>query len=366
MGILDSIRDALAVPYLARTGWDEVPFESPWASPNHLLTVETPSNRPLVVSRTLAMSVPAVARARGLIVGGISRCPMEARQQGKRVEKQPVWMTRTDGVQSPTFRMTWTIDDLFFHGWSCWALERDAAGLVIRADRIPYHLWDIDADGSIRVDGIASDPNEVCLISGPDEGLLNYAASTIRHAVQLQDLAVRYAATPSAQILLKQVQGQPLTEEQRNKLIEGWAQARRGENGGVAFANQSIDVQELGKANTDLLVQGRNAAAVDIARATGIPAMMLDAGTAGSGTITYRSQVSRNLELVDYALAPFMAAVAARLGLDDMVPRGTAVAFDLTDLTGLSVGELDVPDDDDNPNPRHNPDQSVTPQEVKK
>lgn len=89
--------------------------------------------------------------------------------------------------------------------------------------------------------------------------------------------------------------------------------------------------------------------AVDIARATGVPAMMLDAGTAGTGTVTYRSQVSRNLELVDYALAPYMAAVAGRLGLDDMVPRGTAVAFDLTDLTSPTVGELDVPDDDRQP-----------------
>ena len=41
-----------------------------------------------------------------------------------------------------------------------------------------------------------------------------------------------------------------------------------------------------------------------------------------------------------------MAAIAARLGLDDMVPRGWAVAFDLSDLTANTVGEIDVPDDD--------------------
>lgn len=145
-----------------------------------------------------------------------------------------------------------------------------------------------------------------------------------------------------------------MTPQARDALVKSWAEARRGENGGVAFANQSIEVQELGKANTDLLVQGRNAAAVDIARAAGVPAMMIDAGTAGTGTITYRNQQARNTELVDYALAPYMAAIAARLGLDDVVPRGTAVAFDLTDLTSPTVGDLDVPDDDmtqqENPN----------------
>ena len=257
-------------------------------------------------------------------------------------------MTRTDGQQSPAWRMTWTIDDLLFHGFSLWGLERDVDHRVIRASRVPFHLWDIDPDGHVIVNGSVVAPEEVCLIPGPDEGLLSTSSTAIRHALQLQDLAVRYASTPSAQILLKQTDGQPMSKEARDQLIQSWAEARRGNHGGVAFANQSIDVQELGQANTDLLVEGRNAAAVDIARATGIPAMMIDAGAAGS-TITYRSQVSRNLELIDYALAPYMAAVAARLGLDDMVPRGVAVAFDLTDLTSPTVGDLDVPDDDMTP-----------------
>lgn len=348
MSVISRIREALAMPYLAHSGWDTVPYESPFASPNHLLTV-TPPDRPVEVSRRLAMQVPAVARARGIIVGGIARCPLEARRNGQRIDDQPIWLTRTDGVQSPVFRMTWTIDDLLFYGWSCWGLERDNQGYVIRADRIPAHMWSINADGAVMVNGAPVEPREVCVIPGPHEGLLNASSSIIRHAIQLQTLADKYSATPAAQILLRQVKGAPLTKEQRDELISSWAAARRGKNGGVAYANESIEVEELGKANTDLLIQGRNAVAVDIARATGVPAMMLDAGTAGTGTVTYRSQVSRNLELVDYALAPYMAAVAGRLGLDDMVPRGTAVAFDLTDLTSPTVGELDVPDDDRQP-----------------
>lgn len=354
MGLRDSLRDWLALPYLASQSYDSVGFESPWASPNHLLTIGAPPDRPLVVSRAMAMSVPAVARARRIIVGAISRCPLEARRAGKRAEVQPIWMTRTDSTNSPTFRMTWTVDDLFFYGWSCWAVERDSQDIVIRADRIPYDLWNVDEAGQIIVNGKVVNQDEVVIIPGPDEGLLSTSSAAIRHAVQLQSLAARYSETPAAQILLRQTGGQPMTPQARDALVKSWAEARRGENGGVAFANQSIEVQELGKANTDLLVQGRNAAAVDIARAAGVPAMMIDAGTAGTGTITYRNQQARNTELVDYALAPYMAAIAARLGLDDVVPRGTAVAFDLTDLTSPTVGDLDVPDDDmtqqENPN----------------
>lgn len=346
MGIMSTIRDALALPALAARGYDTVPLESPWASPNHLVTVNPPRDRPLTVSRSVAMSVPAVARARRLIVGAVARCPLEARTEGVRAEVQPRWMTRTDGEQSPTFRMTWTVDDLMFYGWCLWGLERDFDGRVITADRIPFDLWAVDGQGNITVDNAIAAPSEVCLIPGPDEGLLNTSAAAIRHAVRLQQLAERAADTPAAQIMLRQTQGQPLNDSQRTELVQGWIDARRGQNGGVAFTNQSIEAVEMGKTDPALLIEGRNAAALDVARAVGVPASMIDAAPAGTGNVTYRNAEARNAELVDYALAPYMAAVAARLGQDDMVPRGWAVAYDLGDLTSLKIGDLDVPDDD--------------------
>lgn len=347
MGIMNTIREALALPAVAaRAATPEgVAWESPFASPNHLLPFTAPSERG-AVSRRFAMSVPAVARARRLIVGAIARCPLEARTDGARAERQPLWLNRTDGVQSPWFRMAWTIDDLMFHGWSLWGLERDAAGAVIRADRVPFHLWSVTDDG-VTVNDVLTDPGEVCLIPGPDEGLLTTGAGAIRHAAELQRLAQRAANTPAAQIELKQVGGTPLTKEQRVALVADWVAARRGENGGVSFTNQSIEVIERGKADAQLMVEGRNAAALDIARAVGVPASMIDASPIGaSNTMQYSNGDSRNQELIDYALAPFMAAVAARLGLDDMVPRGWAVAFDLGDLTAAKIGDVDVPDDD--------------------
>lgn len=346
MGILGTIRNAMALPAMANnmdTG--HVALESPWASPNHLVTVDRP-DIPGTLSRSTAMAVPAVARARRLIVGTIARCPLEARRGGERMNDQPLWITRTDGNQSPWFRMIWTVDDLLFHGWSLWGVERDRENKVIRAERIPFEWWAIDSEGHITVRNKRVNPADVCLIPGPDEGLLNFAATPIYHAYKLQQLANRAAEMPNAQVLLKQTQGAPLSPEAQKDLINKWVAARRGHNAGVAFTNQAVEVEELGAANEHLMIEGRNIAAVDIARAVGIPALMIDAGVAGTGTVTYKNAQARNLELVDYSLAPMMAAVAARLGMDDMVPRGTAVAFDLTDLTGVTVGEVDVPDDD--------------------
>lgn len=346
MGFMDTIREALAAPYVATQRAEWVGYESPYASPNHLVTIEAPTDRPVRVDRAAAMTVPAVARARRLIVGSIARCPLEARTGGERAVDQPLWINRTDGMQSPTFRMSWTVDDLFFYGWSLWSLQRGTDGKVTHAARVPYHLWDWDQDGAIQVQGQYPNPDEVCLIPGIDEGLLSTSTASIRHAIDLQRLAQRAAENPAAQIALKQVAGQPLNKEQIRTLIDGWADARRGKNGGVAYLNQSIDLQELGKTDAQMMIDARNTAAVDIARATGIPASMIDAGTSATGELTYRNQTARNVELVDYALAPHMAAISARLGLDDMVPRGWAVAFNLQDLTGPTIGDLDAPDDD--------------------
>lgn len=346
MGVLQTIRDALALPAEAArsTSRAGVDYESAWASPNHLLPVIGPEI-PDRISRAGAMRVPAVARARRLIVGAIARCALEARVNGERASEQPRWMIRSDAIQSPWYRMTWTADDLMFYGWSLWGTERDYDGRVIRADRIDPALWDMDAQG-VYVDGKMLDPAEYILIPGPDEGLLSTGADAIRHAKALNRLSQRAAETPSAQIELHQTGGAPLSSEQIKELLSSWASARRGNNGGVAFTNQTIETKEHGKADGQFLIEGRNAAALDIARATGIPAVMIDAAPAGAtGTLTYSNAEGRNQELVDYALAPFMAAIAARLSQDDVVPRGWTVAFDLTDLTSLAVSDVEVPDD---------------------
>lgn len=347
MGLKDLLRDALALPYLAHTG-APVGYESPWASPNHLMSISPPEGRG-AVTRAVAMGVPAIKRARNIVVGSIARCPLEARSGGHRAEVQPIWLNRTDGVQSPHFRMTWTIDDLLFHGWSLWALDRDSAGSVIRADRVPFHLWEIDQNGAITIGGRPVSSEQTCLIPGIDEGLLEASGAAITHADTLNRMAARAARNPAAQIDLHQTGGPPITRDAARAIIEDWVRARRGESGGVAYSSPNIEVRELGKTDPQLLIEGRTMAAVDCARAVGVPATLIDAVQSGGGSLTYRNADARNVELIDYGLAPFMAAVAARLGLDDMVPRGTAIAFDLSDLTSPTVGDLDVPDDDKNP-----------------
>lgn len=345
MALLDKLRAALAVPAVAAT-YRDIPFESPWASPNHLLPFAPPEHAHHHLTRHRALSVPALKRARNLIAANIARCPMLAYRGETLVTPQPSFLSRTDGPLSPMHRMLWTIDDLIFYGWSCWAVHRDSENRVIEADRIPFHRWEI-RDGVVYYDDAPADENSVILIPGLNEGILDLSADAIEHAITLNRQASRRTKTPAPQVLLKQLDGPPMPDDDIAKLKSDYLAARNSDEGGVAYANRNIDVIEMGKADPSLLIAGRNTAAIETARLMDIPASLLDAGLDGNGgSINYGNADTRNRELIDYALAPYMAAVAARLGLDDVVARGTRIEFDTTTLTGVA-SDVDVPDDQD-------------------
>lgn len=344
MGFIDTIRDALALPSLAASS--VVPYGSPWAEPNHLIPITLSPDmkeydRP--VTRSLAMSIPALSRARRLIAGSIARLPMIATLGGDDLAVQPEFLSRTDTPVSPFHRMLWTIDDLIFYGWSLWALERDADGTVVSADRVPFDQWDFDGRGGVLYQGQLVDPDSICLIPGVDEGLITTGRATIRHAADLEQSAAKAARTPIAHTELHQTGGEPLNNSQISELVSAWVAARRSPDGAVSYTNPSIEVKTHGNYDAALLTAGRASAALDIARITGIPAILLDAASQ-DGTMRYSNVDARNTEFIDFCLAPLMSAVAARLGMDDVVPAGVAIRFDTTELTGVSGG-VDVPDD---------------------
>lgn len=318
---------------------------SQFAGDNHLATINLPAEfrsdlgLPAQLSREQAMSVPALARARGLLTTTIARLPLVSIDDaGNDAGNTPEFITNTAGPISPFHRMLWTVDDLFFYGWSLWVAERDNAGHVTTAERIPYTRWAMDSDGYVTVDNTRVAEADIILIPGISEGILTGGASTLDQALRLHRAAARAAENPSAQVELHQTNDRPMNEDEVRRLIDRWMQARRGENGGVAFTSAGIEVKEHGTSNEHLLIDGRNAVAVDIARLAGMPATMLDATLSGS-SLSYQNTAARMSELVTFGLAPFMAAIAARMSQNDVTAPAITLRFDLdetfSDLTTL-------------------------------
>jgi hypothetical protein len=333
----------------------QVGIKSPWAPPSHLATVVWSDIfgklEVAPLSRAEAMRVPAVARARHIICSTIARDPMHF-YRGTEQLPDDRWLNSTAGTMSAFHRDTMTADDLFFYGWSCWRRHNstpDDAGRVwpLHVERIPMEQWQLEPDtgrvliykpnpvqpGTVSLQAARAD--EIILIPGPHEGLLVDGADSIRHAADLHRAANKAAKHPSAYLALSSQPGAaPLkrrsddtAEVTVETIVRDWHAAREGENGGVAYLG-GLTASELGTFSEHLVVEGRNAAAVDIARHASIPADLIDA-TVAAASLQYSTSKDNDRRAIDYGTGFYMGAFSARLSLDDVCPRGQRVAFEL-------------------------------------
>lgn len=319
---------------------------SPWTDRSTLETIvwaDLFGLDAIPATRAEALSVPALHRAVTILTTSCARSPLGVYRQADRVDPQPSWTQRTDGLSSPYHRMLLTIDDLVFHGESLWAVDRGVDGFPVRAERVPYDAWSVDTDRQILIGDTVVDARSVVYIPGCHEGILRHGDRAIRSAAAVERAALEAAQRPF-RLELHQTSDTILDVAEIDQLI---ATARTAllENGGVLFTNSTLEARLHPAAAEQLLVQGRNAAAVDLARLVGIPAALVDATTAGA-SLTYETTEGRNQEFLDYGLVGYMAAVSSRLSMDDVVPRGQRVAFELEDLIGPAPAFTGPPTED--------------------
>jgi len=284
-----------------------------------------------VVTRADAMRVPAVAKARALIVGTLSRQPLATFRGAEKIAA-PAWVYRTSTDVAPQTRMAWTLDDLIFGGASLWAVERGASGQITDAVRVPPEWWSVGADLRVVVNGQPVEADEVILFQGPQEGLTEIAASTIRAALAMEQAWSSRVTSPVPLVELHSTDAaMPLTVDEVDDLLTAWESARSAGNA-TAFTPANVEARIHGDAPTELFVEGRNAIRLDVANFLNIPAALLDGSTA-TASLTYSTQEGRRNELVDYSLAYWATPIEARLSQDDVTPRGTRIAFDLEYLS---------------------------------
>lgn len=306
---------------------------SPWADPAALATIDTSALSAIGgdFSRESAMSIAAILRARNLICTTAARALLVAYRDGEKLADQPAWITRTDSILTPYHRMLWTIDDLLFYGYSLWRVDRDVNGKMLAADRVPYDTWKFTPTGDVMVGAEIATDSRYVLIPGIHQGILYHGGEVIPQALALARGVTRAVETPSATVELHYTGDKPMTDEEKRAVVTSWVAARKGKNGGVALTNKYTEVKEHGAAAEHLLVEGRNANAIDVARLCSIPASMIDATVNGS-SITYSNSGSRMAELMTFGVAPMIACVTARMGMDDVSPRGTHIEVDSTDM----------------------------------
>lgn len=309
------------------------PIASPWSSSNlqRIVTEDVFGKQLPINTRGAAMRIPTVARARNLFVTSIAPNPLVAKNAAGPLAKNPSWMTKTTDGTSWQSRMVWTIDDLIFYGWSCWWRNNGADGFPLSANRINQGDWSINADNRVEVYGTVVQDTDVILIPGFHEGLLSFGVDVLADARRLYEIVRDRLGSPVPPLNLEQTGGRQLTDEEIDKLVDRWALARK--KGGVGYTSEHIKATPLTSGDEQLMIEARNAAAVDLARAIGISAGLVDATTPKS-SLNYETQTGRNQEFNDRDLDLYTAPIAARLSMDDVMPAGQACAFNMADFTG--------------------------------
>lgn len=289
----------------------------------------------LSVSRADAMRVPAIAKGRALIAGTLSRMPMAAMRGGERLEA-PAWLYRTGTRVAPSQRMLWTVDDLIFSGVSLWAVERGTRGQVVDATRVPPEWWQITQDLEILVHGSPVPADSVILFEGPQDGLLDIAARDIRAALAMSRAWSARVTSPVPLVELHNTdQTMELTDKEIDELIDSWESARQS-GGATGYTPATIEARIHGQVSPDLFVEGRNASRLDFANYLNVPAALLE-GSMATASLTYSTAEGKRNELADYSIAYWGTPIESRLSMDDVSPRGTRIAFDMSDwLTSVA------------------------------
>lgn len=337
VGFFQALRLSKALPQATRSGTVDG-IVSPWSNRDHLETVVWSdvlgTDAKGTLSREDAMRVGAVARGRNLLAPTIARCVLTRWRGEEQIDPAP-WMQRGSLGVTPYHRMLWTIDDLLFHPWSLWTVERGASDQVLNAARVPYDWWHIDADTGrvmVKTDPTAEagpvSQEEVCLIPGPHDGILSFGQTVIRQAAALSRIALDRAENPDALTELHYTGDAQLSDPEIEAVVNSWLTARRKSGGArVGFTGKNLEVKTHGTGSEQLLIEARNQAAVEVAQVIGLPAAMLDATAAGS-SLTYETTEGRNGQFIDYGLSTYMDPVTARLSEDDMVPAKQSVRMD--------------------------------------
>lgn len=304
------------------------------------------------VTRESALMIPPLKRGRDILVGVIAG--MQLQQWQDETDVKARWLMNSSSGISPWHRMAATIDDLIFYDWSAWAVERGENDEITDAVRIPYERWSIDDfTGVVTVDGAEVDASQIVIFPGNGSGgILMSGAQSIKGYRALERSWIGRAQNPIPLVELHQTSDEPLTdgsdedeEDEIGRLVDEWSVARLSPNGAVGYTPHNLEVRVHGQASTDLFVEGRNAAVLDIARLLNLPASLLD-GAQSQASLTYVTTEGKRSEFAALSIPAWTSPIEARLSLDDVAPEGQVIRFDMSNLVDVVAEPIRSPKED--------------------
>lgn len=328
--------------------------------------------RAQAVAIDLALSIPAVRKARHVIIGTPSTFALAGWQGTTRLpanDPRCSWLTQPDPRRTLSWLIAKTFDDALWHDRAVWKVTRDIANVPRYFERVhPSRISTIDtphdpdtvAAWIIDGDVVTNLDDYVIFDFGGIGGLRRYGFQLLTLYADLQAAAGNYARAPHPKAILKNA-GPDLTDDEIDDLLADWEANRNVSS--VGYLNDTMSYDTVGWNPEQMqLVQAREHAALEVARLFGLPAKAVDAKSGDS--MTYGNVVEYRRDLLE-ALRPWMSPFTQTLSLDDrtatprglLLPRGVRAEFDVDAYTrddpktrmetwaaGLASGALELDD----------------------
>lgn len=287
------------------------------------------------VGRDEALTVGAVRRSRDLIAGTLGTLPLRLLDTGRNsISSELLEQPEDDVARSVT--MTRTVEDMFFEERAWWRItEFGAHGYPSKVRRLEPRSVLVQTDAKVyvssdggRPQGIANEivPDaELIRFDSPNPGLLKSAARAIRMAIALDQAADGYTKNPLPLGFFTPSDGFADQEPgEIQPLLDEWEAARSERSWGYIGAALKANILQWDPEKLQLQ-SARDTAVLEIARHAGIDAEDLGVSTT---TRTYQNAEQRRLDLVDFTLAAYVAALESRLSMRDIFPPGHQVQVD--------------------------------------
>ena len=248
-------------------------------------------------------------------------------------------------------QMTRLVEDLLQYDTAYWYVtSRTWDGFPASIERMPFTEVSLQnpnpfADiqyqvpiGTIWWNGLMIPGSEVIRFDGDGlGGWLITGAAAINTAAALEAATQQMAEYPLPQIVLKN-NGADLPAAAVDALLDAWETARQSRT--TAYVNSTITTDAMGWNAADLqLVAAREESALMIARLCNLDPVWVGAGVPG-GSLTYSNRTDLYRQLLDLSLTPIMTAIAQRLSMNDVTPRGREIKFDTTTFLRANPAEI--------------------------
>jgi hypothetical protein len=293
-------------------------------------------------SEERAQSIPTVNRAADLMasmIGCLNLQQYVLQWTGATYEEIDVpgegWFSNPDPAVTRNFIMANTFRDLFYHGRAFWAVtSRYSTGLPASFTWLPAgDISTLDMNGpqwfgpskKIYFNGQELETSNVIQFLSPIPGLLYQGARALTIAIRLDQSAERFANNEISAGYLQQRGGEPMSSEDLGELAAAWASARS--KNAIGALNEFVEWHEFESDPSKLqLVEAREYSALELARVANIPPYMVGIGTTG---MTYNNAQQARQDLYLFGAKPFMDCIEETLSMNNVLPRGKHLRFDI-------------------------------------